>query len=150
MSWFKKVPLWSLTCQQIVFKRCHSNKHFWEVLPTTWRRKPTGMYCLCLLVRFSVCWWRTFCSWFSSAFHSTVQRQLPLHRPTTRLLWRRPRDQDSHVSTQLASVGNSVQIISGSLYTMYFARLANTLLKDGESAWDNHALAWTLPNIHQF
>ena len=31
---------WSLTDQQSVFKRCHSNKH---ILPTRWRRKPAGV-----------------------------------------------------------------------------------------------------------
>jgi len=33
---------------------------------------------------------------------------------------------------------------------MHFARLANTLLKDEESARDNHFLLVTLPDIHRF
>jgi len=33
---------------------------------------------------------------------------------------------------------------------VHFVRLTNTLLKDGESAQDNHVLAVTLPNIHRF
>ena len=42
ISCFKKLSVWSLTCQQSVFKRCRSAKHFWEFLPTRWRQKSTG------------------------------------------------------------------------------------------------------------
>jgi len=34
---------WSPTCQQSVLKRCHSDKHFSEFLPTRWRQKSTGI-----------------------------------------------------------------------------------------------------------
>ena len=37
------MPLWSVTCQQSVFKRYHSDKHFSEFLPTRWRQKSTGI-----------------------------------------------------------------------------------------------------------
>ena len=33
----------SLTYQQSVFKRYHSDKHFSEFLPTGWRQKSTGI-----------------------------------------------------------------------------------------------------------
>jgi len=33
----------SLTYQQNVFKRYHSDKHFSEFLPTRWRQKSTGI-----------------------------------------------------------------------------------------------------------
>jgi len=32
-----------LTCQQSVFKRYHSDKHFSQFLPTKWRQKSTGI-----------------------------------------------------------------------------------------------------------
>ena len=35
------IGLWSPTYQQSVFKRCHSDKHFSEFLPTRWRQKYT-------------------------------------------------------------------------------------------------------------
>jgi len=38
------MSLWSLTCQQSVFKRCHSDEHFSEFLPTGWRQKSAGIY----------------------------------------------------------------------------------------------------------
>ena len=38
-----KMSLWSLSCQQSVFKRYHSSKHFWKVLPIRWQRKPAGI-----------------------------------------------------------------------------------------------------------
>jgi len=34
---------WSLTYQQSVSKRYHSDKHFSELLPTRWRQKSTGI-----------------------------------------------------------------------------------------------------------
>jgi len=34
--------IWSPTYQQSVFKRCHSDKHFSDFLPTRWRQKSTG------------------------------------------------------------------------------------------------------------
>ena len=37
------MSVWSLTCQESVFKRCHSDKHFSEFLPTRWRQKSTGI-----------------------------------------------------------------------------------------------------------
>ena len=36
-----KMSTWSLTYQQSVFKRYHSDNHFSEFLPTRWRRKST-------------------------------------------------------------------------------------------------------------
>ena len=41
-GWFKKMSVWSLTCEQSVFKRHRSSKHF-RVLSTKWRRKPASM-----------------------------------------------------------------------------------------------------------
>ena len=35
--------VWSLSYQQSVFKRCHSDKHFSEFLPARWRQKSTGI-----------------------------------------------------------------------------------------------------------
>ena len=40
---FKKSSIWSLTYQQSVFKRYHSEKHFSEFLPTRRRQKSTGI-----------------------------------------------------------------------------------------------------------
>ena len=37
------MPIRSLTYQQSVFKRYHSDKYFSEFLPTKWRRKPAGI-----------------------------------------------------------------------------------------------------------
>ena len=39
------MPLWSVTCQQSVFERYHSDKHFSEFLPTIkmTEKKSTGM-----------------------------------------------------------------------------------------------------------
>jgi len=42
ISYFKKMSIWSLTYQQSLFKRYHSDKHFSEFLPTRWRQKSTG------------------------------------------------------------------------------------------------------------
>jgi len=42
ISYFKKMSIWSLTYQESLFKRYHSDKHFSEFLPTRWRQKPTG------------------------------------------------------------------------------------------------------------
>ena len=44
LNQFKKSSIWSLTYQQSVFKRYHSDKHFSEFLPTTRRQKSTGIY----------------------------------------------------------------------------------------------------------
>jgi len=38
-----KTSVWSLSCQQSVFQRYHSEKHLSRVLPTRWRRKPAGI-----------------------------------------------------------------------------------------------------------
>jgi len=43
LNQFKKMPIWSLTYQQSVFKRYHSDKHFLGFLPTRWRQKSTGI-----------------------------------------------------------------------------------------------------------
>ena len=43
LNQFKKSSIWSLTYQQSVFKRYHSDKHFSEFLPATWRQKSTGI-----------------------------------------------------------------------------------------------------------
>jgi len=37
------MSIWSLTYQQSVFKRYHSDIHFSEFLPTRWRKKTTGI-----------------------------------------------------------------------------------------------------------
>ena len=37
------MSIWSLTYQQSVFERYHSDKYFWEFLPTTWRQKSTDI-----------------------------------------------------------------------------------------------------------
>ena len=37
------VRLRSPTCRQSAFKRCHSDEHFSEFLPTRWRQKSTGI-----------------------------------------------------------------------------------------------------------
>ena len=42
IRWFIQMSVWSLTCQQSVFKRYHSGK-FLRVLPTRWRRKPASI-----------------------------------------------------------------------------------------------------------
>ena len=39
IRWFIQMFVWSLTCQQSVFKRHYSGKHF----PTRWRRKPASI-----------------------------------------------------------------------------------------------------------
>ena len=36
------MSVWSLTYHQSVFKRYHSDKTFWEFLPTRWRQISTG------------------------------------------------------------------------------------------------------------
>jgi len=33
IRWFMKMSLWSLSCQQSVFQRYHSEKHLWEFYP---------------------------------------------------------------------------------------------------------------------
>jgi len=38
-----KMSLWSLSCQQSVFQRYHSEKTFMRTLPTRWRRKTAGI-----------------------------------------------------------------------------------------------------------
>ena len=38
-----KTSVWSLSCQQSVFQRYHSEKHLSRVLPTRWRRKPASI-----------------------------------------------------------------------------------------------------------
>ena len=40
---FKKSSTWSLTYQQSVFKRYHSEKHYSEFLPTRRRQQSTGI-----------------------------------------------------------------------------------------------------------
>ena len=49
--------VWSLACQQSVFLRCHSEKHFSRLLPTRWRRKPASVRITppwpCVLTTFS-------------------------------------------------------------------------------------------------
>ena len=43
IRWFMKMSVWSLACQQRVFQRYHSGRHFSRVLPTRWRRKPASV-----------------------------------------------------------------------------------------------------------
>ena len=37
------MSIWSLTYQQSIFKRYHTDRHFSEFLPTRWRQKSTGI-----------------------------------------------------------------------------------------------------------
>ena len=39
----KKMSIWSVTYQNSVFKRYHSDEHFAEFIPTRWRQKSTGI-----------------------------------------------------------------------------------------------------------
>ena len=62
---FNKMSIWSLTYQRSVFKRCQSDKHFSEFLPTRWRQKSTAtklrqchsMYSPSTLLLFKPAWW---------------------------------------------------------------------------------------------
>jgi len=51
------MSIWSLTYQQSVFKRYHSDKHFSEFLPTRWRQKSTRIDMEQHYVTVTLCIW---------------------------------------------------------------------------------------------
>jgi len=61
------MSVWSLTYQQSVFQRYHSDKHFSEILPTRWRQKATGVDMEQNYVTLSYVYW----TWVTKGQHST-------------------------------------------------------------------------------
>ena len=78
------MSIWSLTCQQSVFKRYHTDKHFSEFSPTRRRQKWTDIDMEQIYVTVTLCILRRSCFWHC---YTVYAQKLHLKRVKVNLNW---------------------------------------------------------------